>query len=164
MEGKLKVLKHQWWNVSVSHDSLYKMCTMGLFLPAHFLLWHFEMSQQEIKRTGKKKKIGPVMKQWWKDRVVACTMMQRWRACVCVYLLTGGVRTGHSGVRSGGEKGSMTGSRSWRGRHEERDGHEGKDTLRRAERWEDTRWTRHCHEGTLSLLVNGVHVGAQPAF
>lgn len=32
--------------------------------------------------------------------------------CVCVYLLTGGVRTGHSGVRSGGEKGSMTGSRS----------------------------------------------------
>lgn len=39
----------------------------------------------------------------------------------CVYLLTDGVRTGHSGVRSGGEKGSMTGSRSWRGTYEERD-------------------------------------------
>lgn len=32
--------------------------------------------------------------------------------CVCVYLLTDWVLTGHSGVRSGGEKGSMTGSRS----------------------------------------------------
>lgn len=40
---------------------------------------------------------------------------------VWVYLLTDGVRTWHSGVRSGGEKGSMTGSRSWWGTCEERD-------------------------------------------
>ncbi len=61
-----------------------------------------------------------------------------WMQRLCVYLLTDGVRTGLSGVRSGGEKGSMTGCRSWWGTCEERDTKE--QTCR------DTGWKTKTHD------------------